>query len=132
MNITGRLTQDATVSTTPTGKEVVNFSVAINDGYKNKQGEWVDETAFIECAYWRSAKVASWLLKGRFVELSGRISTRAWLDKDGNPKAGMNFNTAFIKPAGWAKPKQVETVQASAEQSTDNTDKNADDSDLPF
>jgi hypothetical protein len=38
MNISGRLTANATVSTTTTGKEVVNFSVAVNDGYKTDKG----------------------------------------------------------------------------------------------
>ena len=45
MNITGRLTGDAEVRTTSNGKQVVNFSVAVNDSYKNKQGERVEQTA---------------------------------------------------------------------------------------
>ena len=40
MNITGRLTRNAEVRTTNGGKQVVNFSVAVNDSYKNKQAEW--------------------------------------------------------------------------------------------
>lgn len=36
MNITGRLTRDAEVRTTSNGKQVVNFSVAVNDSYNLK------------------------------------------------------------------------------------------------
>ena len=44
MNITGRLTRDAEVRTTSQDKQVVNFSVATNDSYKNKQGERIEQT----------------------------------------------------------------------------------------
>lgn len=38
MNIIGRLTKDAQISTLPSDKQVINFSVAVNDSYRNKQG----------------------------------------------------------------------------------------------
>ncbi len=52
MNIVGRLTRDARISTLDNGKQVVNFSVAVNERYRNKQGERVELTEFFECAYW--------------------------------------------------------------------------------
>jgi single-strand DNA-binding protein len=64
MNIIGRLTQDAKVSTLPNEKQVVNFSVAVNDSYKNKQGERVQLTEYFNCAYWISPNVAKVLTKG--------------------------------------------------------------------
>lgn len=131
MNISGRLTQDATVSKTTTGKEVVNFSVAVNDGYKNKQGEWVDKTAFIDCAYWRTPVVASWLKQGLYVELSGQISARAWEGKDGTPKAGLNFTTSSIKPA-WGTASEKDSVQASNKQQNSSSAKEDENDDLPF
>ena len=39
MNIIGRLTRDAEVRTLSENKQVVNFSVAVNDSYKAKNGE---------------------------------------------------------------------------------------------
>ncbi|WON94320.1 single-stranded DNA-binding protein [Sphingobacterium sp. UGAL515B_05] len=131
MNISGRLTQDATVSKTTTGKEVVNFSVAVNDGYKNRQGEWVDNTAFIECAYWRSAKPVSWLKQGLYVELTGQISARAWTGKDGTLKAGLNFTTSNIKPA-WGTASEKDSVQASNKQQNGSLAKEDEKDDLPF
>lgn len=47
MNITGRLTRDAEVRTTSQDKQVVNFSVATNDSYRNKQGERVEQTPIL-------------------------------------------------------------------------------------
>lgn len=76
MNIIGRLTRDAEVYTTPQDKKVVNFSVAINDSYRNKQGERIEQTSYFDCSYWISPNVAKILIKGALVELEGRVSTR--------------------------------------------------------
>lgn len=111
-NITGRLTRDAEVRTLPSEKQVVNFSVAVNDGYKNKQGEWVEQTAYFDCAYWLTPNVAKLLTKGTLVELTGRVSARAWTDKDGEAHAGLNFHTSHIKLHNGSK--RNETVQATA------------------
>ncbi|MBX9886946.1 MAG: single-stranded DNA-binding protein [Flavobacteriaceae bacterium] len=100
MNITGRLTKDAKVSTLSDSRQVVNFSVAINESYKNKKGDRVEQTTFFECAYWISPRVAEWLTKGTVVELTGMVSARAWTGNDGEPRAGLNFNTSNIKLHG--------------------------------
>lgn len=129
MNITGRLTRDAEVRTTSQDKQVVNFSVATNDSYKNKQGERIDQTIYFDCSYWITPKVARLLTKGTLVELTGRVSIRAWTGNDGEPKAGLNFHTSQIKLHGGSR--KTETTQATdnnkgkvkAEQTED---------DLPF
>ena len=100
MDIIGRLTKDAQVCTLSNEKQVVNFSVAINDSYKNKQGERVEQTTFFDCAYWMSMGVAKALKKGGLVELTGRVSARAWTGKDGGLKAGLNFHVSNIKLHG--------------------------------
>lgn len=90
MNIIGSLTRDAEVRNLPNEKKVVNFSIATNDNYRNKQGEQIEQTTYFECAYWISPKMADFLTKGTFVELTGRAYTNAWLGKDGEPHAGLN------------------------------------------
>ena len=65
MNIIGRLTRDAEIHTTPQEKQVVNFSVAINDRYRNKQGECIEQTSYFDCSYWISPNVAKILIKGQ-------------------------------------------------------------------
>ena len=103
MNITGRVTKDAQVRTLSDSRQVVNFSVAINESYKNKKGDRVEQTTFFDCAYWISPRVAEWLTKGTVVELTGMVSTRAWTGNDGEPRAGLNFNTSNIKLHGGGK-----------------------------
>lgn len=96
MNIIGRLTADAQVNTLPSETQVVNFSVAVNNSYKNKQGEKIEETAFYDCSYWRTTKVAEYLKKGTLVQLSGWVTPRAWINSDGEPRAGLNLRTKEI------------------------------------
>ena len=130
MNITGRLTRDAEVRTTSQDKQVVNFSVATNESYKNKQGERIEQTTYFDCAYWLSAKVASLLTKGTLVELTGRVSTRAWVSKDGEARAGLNYHTSNIKLHGGSR--RAETVQAIEQSENSGFTAQGIEDDLPF
>jgi single-strand DNA-binding protein len=119
MNIIGRVTKDAQVHTLSNEKQVVNFSVAINDNYRNKQGDKVEQATFFDCAYWISPKIAPSLTKGTLVELTGRVSPRAWIGQDGEAKAGLNFHTSQIKLHGSGKPASGETAKAQRSKTED-------------
>lgn len=125
MNIIGRVTADAQVRNVSNSKTVVNFSVAINDSYKNKAGERIEQTTYFDCAYWLSANVAKILKKGTVVELTGRVSARAWTGNDGELHAGLSFNTSQIKLHGGGK--KSETAQTPTGNSNDKPE-----NDLPF
>ena len=125
MNIIGRVTKDAQVRTLSNSKQVVNFSVAINDSYRNKSGERIEQTTYFDCAYWISIKVAGILTKGTLVELTGRVSARAWTGNNGEAHAGLNFNTSQIKlHAGGKKSETAITATGINNNKTEN--------DLPF
>lgn len=113
MEITGRVTADATVRTLSDERKVVNFAVAVNDTYKAKNGERVTQTEFFDCSYWIGTGIAPYLTKGKIVELAGRVSARAWIDGEGQPKAGLNFHTSKITLHG----------SAAASQGQDSTEK---------
>ena len=130
MNIIGRLTRDAEVRTTSQEKQVVNFSIAINDSYRNKQGERIEQTSYFDCSYWISPNVAKILTKGALVELTGRVSTRAWTANDGELRASLNFHTATIKLHGGGK-KTDNILDISNQEKRKVTEKETVD-DLPF
>lgn len=139
MDITGRLTADAQVRSLPEGRKVVNFSVAVNDTYKAKNGERVTQTEFFDCSYWIGTGIAQYLTKGSIVELSGRVSARAWVDSEGQAKAGLNFHASKITLHGGGatagKPKadkhpQAEPVAVEVQGTQVNPDGQHDD--LPF
>jgi len=101
MEIIGRLTADAKVNTLKNGRQVVNFSIAINDSYKSKgMDQPVRITNYFNCAYWINPAIAEHLSKGTLVELYGRIGVNAWTNAEGSAKASLNFHVAKIKLHG--------------------------------
>jgi single-strand DNA-binding protein len=106
MEITGRLVADATVRTTNNDKEVTGFRVAINRRYKSN-GEQQEETTFVDCAYWRSAKIAPYLTKGLLVQLYGHMTAQPWVSRDGEPMASLNFHTNEITLLGASTQKSA-------------------------
>ncbi|MBS1737759.1 MAG: single-stranded DNA-binding protein [Bacteroidetes bacterium] len=94
----GRVTADAKVSTLKNEKQVVNFSVAINDYYKAKNSEaGIKVVTYINCSYWISIKVAERLTKGTVVEIAGRLHVNAYKNMDGEPRASLNCHVNHIK-----------------------------------
>lgn len=130
LNITGRLTRDAVVRTTSQNKEVVSFSIAQNDSYRNKSGERVEQTTFFDCSYWISSKVAKLLTKGSIVELTGRVSARALKGSDGEARAALNLNASQIKLHGGSRRTETELGSEKSVGSGLTTPEAAED--LPF
>lgn len=85
MQITGRITADAKINTVKGDKEVVNFSIAVNDRYKVKGTNEVKEfVTFINVAWWMSTGIVKILKKGAIVTVTGRLSCNAYIDMNGN------------------------------------------------
>ncbi|OBW43338.1 Single-stranded DNA-binding protein [Chryseobacterium sp. MOF25P] len=136
MNIIGRLTRDAEVRNLPKDKKVVNFSIATNDNYRNKQGERIEQTTYFECSYWISEKVADFLTKGTLVELNGRAYATAWIGNGGEAHAGMNFHTSQIKVHSGGKKAESKSAESNKttkeEIGNSKSNENDKDDDLPF
>jgi single-strand DNA-binding protein len=114
MEFTGRITADAKISTVKGHKEVVNFSVAINDRYRAKGSTETKEfTTFINVAWWMGTGIAKILRKGAIVTITGRIYTNAYNDMNGNAKASINCHAREIKLVH-SKKAEGEAVTAPA------------------
>ncbi|HEX6972380.1 MAG TPA: single-stranded DNA-binding protein [Limnochordia bacterium] len=79
----GRLVADPQLRYTPSGIPVTNFTLAVNRGFTNQQGE--QETDFIDTVCWRklAETVANHLTKGRLVAVEGRLQIRSYDASDG-------------------------------------------------
>lgn len=132
MNIVGRITRNAEITVLKNEKKVVNFTVAINDSYKNKQGERVEQITYYNCAYWISPNVAKSLTKGTLVELTGRASSNAWIGKDGEIKSGLNFHTSNIRFHGGGTKSQIIEEKQSETSLNGKQLLNDEKDDLPF
>jgi single-strand DNA-binding protein len=79
----GRLTKDPDLRYTPSGQAVTTFSLAVDRGYQNQQGQ--KETDFINIVTWakQAENVAQYCKKGRLVAVEGRIQTRNYENNEG-------------------------------------------------
>jgi single-strand DNA-binding protein len=75
-------------SNTSNGKAVANFSLAINDSFKNKDGEQTERVEWVRCVAWeRLAEVCGeFLTKGKQAYAEGRLQTRTYEDREGNQR----------------------------------------------
>lgn len=102
--ITGNLTRDPELRTTPNGASVCGFSVAVNRVYKDASGEQKEDVSYIDCSAWGKLgeMIAQYAKKGSGVLVSGRLDQRSFEGKDGNKRSRVeivaeDFN--FIGPA---------------------------------
>jgi single-strand DNA-binding protein len=126
MEIIGRVTKDATVTKLKDERQVVNFSIVMNDYFKPKgDEEGVKITTYVNCDYWINPKIAGKLTKGKIVELSGRIGVNAYNNQQGEAKASLTFHVNNIKLYGSANSKDDVTTNdtVAIEETAD---------DLPF
>ncbi len=78
VNLSGRLTRDPEFRTTPGGKSVAQFTLAVDRPFKNADGN--READFISCVLWgKTAElVRQYLKKGNAAIVSGRIQVRSY------------------------------------------------------
>lgn len=84
----GRLGKDPETRHTQAGDAVCNFSVAVDESYKGKDGQKVDKTEWVNCVAWRKLGeiCGHYLTKGSLVAVSGKMQTRKWQDSNGQDR----------------------------------------------
>ena len=84
----GNLGKDPEVKYTPQGTAVAKFTIATNERFKDKAGEWQDRTEWHNLVAWaRTAEiVGEYLKKGGKVYIEGSLRTSSWDDKQTNQK----------------------------------------------
>lgn len=91
----GRSTSTLQVKTIEsTQSAVVNFTLATNRKYKNKEGNVLEDAEYHRCvAYGNTAEVlGKYLTKWKRIYLEGRLRTRKWQDTEGHDR----FSTEVI------------------------------------
>lgn len=91
VTLIGNLGKDPEVKFTPSGTAVAKITLATNERFKDKAGEWQDRTEWHNVVLWqRLAEIAGeYLKKGSKVYIEGRLQTRSWDDKTTNQKKYM-------------------------------------------
>ena len=100
MQIIGRLGKDCVVNTV-NGKNVINFSVAHSEKYKDSQGALQEKTIWVDCAYWTDrTAVAQYLVKGTQVFTEGQPEVRSFTRQDGTNGASLSLRVREVQLLG--------------------------------
>jgi single-strand DNA-binding protein len=91
VQLIGNLGKDPELKYTPQGTPVAKLTIATNERFKDKAGEWQDRAEWHNVVLWqRLAEIASeYLKKGGKVFIEGRLQTRSWDDKTSGQKKYM-------------------------------------------
>lgn len=110
LNVIGNLGKDAVLNTV-SGKNVINFSIAHTEKFKDAQGNQKDKTIWVDCSYWTERTgIAPYLKKGTQVFVEGQPDVRSYTDKEGKQGATLTLRVSMVQLLG-SKPQ--ETVVAS-------------------
>lgn len=100
MQVIGNLGKDCVVNTV-NGKNVINFTVAHTEKYKDSQGNQQEKTTWVDCAYWTDrTAVAQYLTKGKQVYVEGQPEARSFQRNDGTPGSSLSLRVREIQLLG--------------------------------
>ena len=113
--LTGRLTRDPELKYTASGTAMCRFGLAVNRRYKDKTGEFKDDTTFVNCVIWREAgeRVGKTVKKGSPVHVEGRLRSYDYQDKEGNKRSGIEVEARRVQILEKASPAGSSGIEAS-------------------
>lgn len=127
--LAGRLTKNVEIRSTPSGTAVADIPIAINETYKNAQGETVEKTTFVDVTCWgkQAESCAEFLSKGSPVFVDGKLELDQWTGQDGEKRNKLRVRADRVqflggKRDGSPSDKPAESKTASA----------VDDGEVPF
>lgn len=131
LQIIGHLGKDAEVKQI-SNRNVIQFSVAHSESWKDNQGVKQSRTTWVNCSYWtEKTGIAPYLKKGTQVYVEGQPEAQEWTGNDGKMNASLVCRVAKIELLGGQQQQsqQQQTSQPVSQPLENNID-NGDD--LPF
>ena len=119
---------------------VVNFSVAVNERWKNRNGDPQERTTWLRIVAFNGlgSACAEFLKRGDPVYVEGRLQIREYEDKDHNPRSSVEIVAARVRFLGGPAKSSDEKHStpgrprnAAAKNAAPSTDTRVDD-DVPF
>lgn len=100
MQVIGNLGKDCTVNTV-NGKNVINFTVAHTEKYRDSQGNNQEKTTWVDCAYWTDrTAIAPYLQRGTQVFVEGTPEVRSFTRNDGTAGASLSMRVREVQLLG--------------------------------
>jgi single-strand DNA-binding protein len=100
LQVIGNLGKDCIVNTV-NGKNVINFSIAHTEKFKDAQGTPKERTTWVECAYWTDRTgIVPYLKKGTQVYAEGTPELRSYTTQDGRQGTSLNLRIMNVQLLG--------------------------------
>ncbi|MEM6723074.1 MAG: single-stranded DNA-binding protein [Bacteroidota bacterium] len=144
----GRLGQNPDIRHLEIGAAVGKFSIATTESYKDKQGNWQDQTEWHDIVVWRALaeRAEKQLKKGSLVYIEGKLTHRKWEDQNGNNRKTTEVVAALFRslerreannlggnfPSSNDEPAALTTSTVSKDQTETNSSSDESSDDLPF
>lgn len=126
VTLLGNLGADPKIHSTDKNKVLATLSLATTESYKDKAGEWVEQTQWHSITLFnRLAEIArDYLQKGAKVYIEGHLKTHKWKDREGNEQTTLAIiaNELQMLTRGKDEPVMSETTNPQEDF----------DSDIPF
>ncbi|QBG49036.1 single-stranded DNA-binding protein [Verrucomicrobia bacterium S94] len=133
----GNLTRNPEIRYTPSGTAVADLGLAVNENFKNKAGETVEQTCFVDVVVWgRQAETsAEYLQKGSPVFVEGKLQLDQWENQQGEKRSKLRVRADRIQFLG-SPGKSTEFSAAPSSAPQDNVPQPPpvadDEDDVPF
>lgn len=123
ITVAGTLGKDCEIKQTANGNTIANFSVADSMG-RDKGTIWWN------CQLWgkRAEALSSYLVKGQAVTVSGIVTEREWIDKEGNKRKSIDITVSDVALQGGRR----ESSEPQQERRSPKQQQSFDESDIPF
>lgn len=127
----GNLTRDPELRSLQGGKSVCNFGIAINERWKDAQGNWKDKTTFVDVTAWGKTAdvVGNYLEKGSLVAIDGRLDLEQW-ESDGQKRSKLKVVVDTLQMLD--RKEQRPTDDKPAQSKRNQRQESAPDDDIPF
>lgn len=99
VTLVGRLGADPEIRTLGSGTTVAKFGLATSERYRDRDGNWQEETQWHDVVLWRqlAERAQRSLTKGSLIYLEGKLTHRKWQDRDGNPRKTTEVVGAMVR-----------------------------------
>ena len=133
MQVIGNLGKDCIVNTV-NGKNVINFTVAHTEKYRDSQGNNQEKTTWVDCAYWTDRTgISPYLTKGKQVFVEGNPEVRTFTRQDGTSGASLSLRVREVQLLGGRGESGGSSYNDSSRTEVSaSTDINEPVDDLPF
>ena len=118
VTLVGNLVDDPELRFTPSGVAMTKLRFAVNRRYRDREGEWQEETSFFGGTCWRdmAENVAESMTKGMRVIVTGRLEQRSWENNEGEKRSTIEVRIDDVGPSvRWATATVTKTPRTGGD-----------------